>query len=175
MKTNSREIRQKIAAEPEANKKTIRSLEHQAYLAWVEEGGREEAAQQAIAARKAMKDKYKTSNGLTVHKLRQAGVEVKVTHIRYTEMSNGLLVPVPSYLRKQFDFHPRGGATHVTLKSPDGSWLGVSSVCNQSDSFDYKLGIKIALDCITNDEAQELLAGLAALSEIPASEESVCV
>lgn len=164
MKRN--EIFKQIAEAESAHKQNINNLKHEAYKAWVEEGGKETEALGRQLARAEHKSKYKTSNGLTVHNLRQAGVEVSISHIRYVEIEGSPdLVPVPSYLRKMYDFYPRGGATHIALVKPDGAWMGVSSVCHIADSFDYKLGVKTALDQISADEAEDLLAGLSACTE----------
>jgi len=164
MKRN--EILKQILAAEAAHKQNINNLKHEAYKAWVEEGGKEKDELDRQLERARHKSKYKTSNGLTVHNLRQAGVEVSISHIRYIELEGSNdLIPVPSYLRKMYDFYPRGGATHIALVKPDGSWMGVSSVCHVTDSFDYKLGVKVALDQISNDEAADLLAGLEAIAE----------
>lgn len=111
------------------------------------------------AARKLEKtEKYKTRNGLTIYGLRKAGNDVKVTHVRYATMKDvAVPVPVPSYLRKFVDFTARGGATHIVITTATGETVAVSSVCHEDDSFDYKLGVKIALDQISDEEADYLL------------------
>lgn len=113
-----------------------------------------------VAARKAAQAaKYTTKNGLTIHKLRLAGNEVKITHIRYTDIEGvATLVPVPSYMRTVYSFWPRGGATHIVITMPDGRRWSATSVCHAIDSFDYKLGVKEALDSFSIEDATELLA-----------------
>lgn len=114
------------------------------------------------AKRRELRDlnkiRYITKNGLTIYNLRQAGNTVNVMHIRYADVPGvAVATPVPSYLRGAFDFMARGGATHITILRPDGSWTCTSSVCHVDDSFDYKMGVKLALDLFTQDEADALL------------------
>lgn len=125
------------------------------------------------AARKAkLAARYITNNGLTIHKLRLAGNDVMVSHIRFTEVpgntvthENGELVkqpftvlqPVPSNLRKFYDFTAKGGATHIVITKRDGSQVAVASYCHELDGFDYKLGVKLALDCFSIEDAHQLL------------------
>lgn len=102
--------------------------------------------------------RYATDNGLTIHKLRQAGNTVSVVHIRYADIPGvAHAPPVPSYLRGAYEFLPRGGATYITIIKPNGEWMSLSSVCHVDDSFDYKLGVKYALEQLTQEEADELL------------------
>lgn len=102
--------------------------------------------------------RYATNNGLTVHKLRQAGNTVSVVHIRYADIPGVCIAPpVPSYLRGAYNFLPRGGATYITIIKPNGEWMSLSSICHNDDSFDYKLGVKYALEQLTQEEADELL------------------
>jgi hypothetical protein len=102
--------------------------------------------------------RYATNNGLTIHKLRQAGNTVSVVHIRYADIPGvAIAPPVPSYLRGAYEFLPRGGATYVTIIKPNGEWMSLSSVCHIDDSFDYKLGVKHALEQLDQQEADALL------------------
>lgn len=118
--------------------------------------------------------RYTTENGLTIHKLRLAGNSVKVTHIRYTavegkrvEYKDGVKYevpfvtyqPVPSYLRKVVDFDGKGGCTYIVITTPEKQVYSVSSHCHELDAFDYKLGVKYALDLLTEAEAKILLSG----------------
>lgn len=114
--------------------------------------------------------KYKTSNGLTVHKLRLAGYEVKVTHIRFTDVHTPklnhkgeligelvLTVPVNAYLHKVYDFNARGGVTHIVITNPDKTrWVAVQAICHEIDSYDYKLGVKTALENIDPTVAAQM-------------------
>jgi len=150
-----------------SHKKAINDLRRQAYEAWVAEGGKGKFDKEQYDAKIVnKKQRYLTKNGLTIHKLRQAGVTVTVSHIRYVDAGIEPLVPVPSSLRGVYNFHPRGGATHIIMVAPDGTTIGVSSVCHVDDSFDYKMGVKIALDQVTQDEAEHLLSGLEALETV---------
>jgi len=109
-----------------------------------------------------LKTRYATHNGLTIEKLRKAGLKVSVSHIRYTQQDGVKpLIPVPSYLRKVAEFTPFGGATHICIVLPtsDSVPICVSSVCHIDDCFDYKMGVKIALDQFTQEEADLLLSG----------------
>lgn len=105
--------------------------------------------------------KYAISNELSVHKLRLAGNQVSISHIRYvavdTVEQDSLMLPVPSYLRNYHEFTPNGGATHITITSPNGEQFLVSSYCHVIDNFDYKLGVKTALEGIDQATADRLL------------------
>lgn len=108
---------------------------------------------------KLMRVRYTTNNGLTIHNLRQAGNTVSVSHIRYAKVPGVAVdVPVPSFLRGAFDFCARGGSTHITIIKPNGEWTCLSSVCHSDDSFDYKMGVKTALEQLTQEEAKTFLA-----------------
>jgi hypothetical protein len=141
--------------------KAINKIQYEAYQAWVAAGGKERAALERRIKHSCKNDKYKTKNGLTIHKLRLAGVSVKVSHIRYTTFDDvAAPVPVPSFMRESFHFLPRGGATHIHLTTPDMDTSSVTSVCHPDDAFDYKMGVKLALDQFTQQEADDLLVGL---------------
>jgi hypothetical protein len=133
----------------------------------------------AKSLRKQQKEqKYKTNNGLSVHNLRLAGYEVKVTHIRLSDVQvpkydhhgelvghNIIPVAVNSYLHRVYDFNPRGGFTHIVITNPDnGAWILVRSICHEIDSYDYKLGVKTALDSIEEDKAKAMLVDRSVLA-----------
>jgi len=107
------------------------------------------------------KDRYTISNGLSVHKLRLAGNRVSISHIRYVLMDaqdqTSVLLPIPSYLRNFHEFTPNGGATHISITTPDNEEFLVSSYCHVVDNFDYKLGVKIALEGFSQEMADKLL------------------
>jgi hypothetical protein len=150
-----------------SHEKEANNLLKQMHEAWITEGGMSIQKQARAEQKASRKEKYKTTNGLTVYKLRQAGVTVKVTHIRYCDLPGvNTLTPVPSYLRGLYDFTPKGGATHIKLTNLMGETIALTSVCHHIDSFDYKMGVKIALDQILQHEADELLAGLEATLDI---------
>lgn len=155
-----RESTEKLAALQKAYAKEVSRVKRETYEAWVAAGGKQKDAEAAAVAKKLNKERYKTRNGLTIHGLRQAGVIVTVNHIRYTDIPNvPVLIPVPSYLRKLHDFNPRGGVTHITLVAPDGQSFALTSICAMSDSFDYRMGVKIALDQLSHDDAKFLMSG----------------
>lgn len=127
-----------------------------------------------VARKQARAEKYKTANGLTIYALRLAGHQVNVTHIRYVEIEGErirredgqkvvekftTLQPVPSYLRNVYEFFGKGGSTYITITTPSGLTYAVSSHCHFLDSFDYKLGVKKALDVFDQADAFALLNG----------------
>ena len=119
-----------------------------------------------------LKNRYNTKNGLTIHSLRQAGLVVTVSHIRYTEMADiSVLIPVPSYLRKAFNFTANGGSTHITILKQNGEWLCLSSICHIDDAFCYKMGVKKALEQLTQEEADDLLSHSDATEEVVVEEQ----
>lgn len=122
----------------------------------------EELAAAEVANKLLRKTQYDANNGLTIHKLRSAGNIVKITHIRYTTMytkyDTPLIVPVPSYLRKIYDFNAKGGVTHIAITNPKtGRYLAATSVCHEIDSFIYKRGVQLALETLTQADIAELL------------------
>jgi len=139
---------------------------------------------EAKANRKAAKQlKYATTNGLTVYGLRQQGLDVSVTHIRNAHVPGvAHPVPVPSYLKHIHPLAARGGATHVVVGITDKqdadkvySLLAVTSVCHEVDSFDYKLGVKTALDQITPEDLKYLTTCLTRYqSATPEEIQKVC-
>jgi hypothetical protein len=159
--TNTIPTAAEIKAEILNKQKEIRACEAQFYQL----GYKNVDQAPIIAARKlAKKEKYKTTNGLTVENLRKAGHKVKVVHVRYTAFEGvKVLVPVPSFLRGVAKFTAFGGATHIVITTPasDSPDIAVSSVCHTDDCFDYRLGVKRALDEISQDEATLLLSGIA--------------
>jgi len=162
---NIPEIKQAIENETQENRKRIAQLQRQLHEA-------QKAAQpsevEKTAARKAAKiQRYTTNNGLTIHKLRAAGNTVKVTHIRYTDVdvtygqasrANCVAtLPLPSYLRGMFPFNSKGGATYIVVTNRRGKKFAVYSACHELDSFDYKLGVKLALEQFDEAQAKSLL------------------
>lgn len=122
--------------------------------------------------RKARKEKYQTTNGLTIYGLRQAGNKVRVVHIRYMRPPTGLeeqplmnlAVPVPTSLRHHnLNFLPNGGATYIEIVTPENKQILTSSICHEDDNFDYKMGVKTALDCLSKDTAEMLMSTLEAV------------
>lgn len=157
----SKEIATQIVAEQEAANKKINQLRKEAYEKWVAEGGKD-AANKIVATKRAADRaiRYSTKNGLTIKALQDAGVKVDITHTRYTNIGGAFrpqFIQVPSYLRDMYSFSPCGGSTHIRLRKADGSWIGVASFCDPRDAFDYKKGVRCALNQLSQEEADELL------------------
>lgn len=117
----------------------------------------------------ARKERYKTNNDLTIEKLRKAGHTVSVTHLRYvsktTAQGTEILVPVPCSLRSMVrnKLHPQGGQTWIAIKTIDDKNVLVESTCHMDDHYEYKMGVKLALDSVPANVAEELLAPLEVL------------
>lgn len=128
-----------------------------------------------LARRQRLRNlKYKTKNGLSVYALRKAGHKVKITHIRYQNNDDiSVLVPAPSYLRGIVDFYPRGGVTYLVINSADKQQFAASSICHTADCFDYKLGVKLCLDQITQAEADYLLSFPVVTEQVQTVEEVI--
>lgn len=146
-----------IETEIQGLKKQIRVKEFERYQAT-----EKPTAETRLARRARLRAlKYKTKNGLDVYSLRKAGHKVKVTHIRYSAHDDiSVFIPVPSYLRGIVEFYPRGGVTYLVITTADGQIFSANSLCHTSDCFDYKLGVKLCLDQISQDEATFLLSTL---------------
>jgi len=136
-------------------------------------------AEEVKATREAARaEKYATKNGLSITRLKELGYDITVSHIRNTLVKIGegvgskgniqdilIPVPIPAYLKHQFTPSARGGATHIIISVPvderelegAGEWVGLTSICHADDAFDYKLGVKTALDTITPEEAADLI------------------
>lgn len=78
---------------------------------------------------------------MTVKELRSMGYKVRVLHFRK-----------PSVFKidgAKFEDHhnpsPKGGATKLIIDSPDGQHFEGESKCSDSDNYNKKLGIRIAL------------------------------
>ena len=163
--------KEELKASIEQHLKEIRGAQAEIYKLSVEGVDREAVRQEQVEARKAARvEKYKTDNGLTIYNLRMAGNEVKVTHIRYTDItipkldhegnelgSITVTVPVPSYMRSVYNFNAKGGTTHIVITTPEGERHVCTAICHEVDSYDYKLGVKLALDQVPDELAKELL------------------
>lgn len=104
--------------------------------------------------------KYETKNGVTIDKLKALGHVVKIKHIRWatydrikTCLKNRVgsfvrIIPIPSTFRKDSHYHvlPKGGSTHITIKTKDDNYVCVSSDCSMDETFCYRRGITEALD-----------------------------
>ncbi len=84
---------------------------------------------------------------VTVASLRQSGYRVRVTHRRAYTLSN---VPLSKYEAEQANTYLgerllTGGSTTVEITTPDGDTLIGEANVYYKDTFNRKLGLKIAL------------------------------
>lgn len=111
------------------------------------------------ARKKPTKTSHTAKNGMTVTKLQTAGNSVRVKHLRWAvylpqvqtifKRSNECrAIVVPSTFRcdPMYKFLPKGGYTHIVIKSKSGKYICVSSECSDEDSFCYAAGVASALD-----------------------------
>lgn len=102
--------------------------------------------------------KYRTKNGLTIQKLKAKGHEVHVRHLRWASKSSDRVeYMVPSYLRGHYGFNPLGGVSIVTVKTLLHGEFSYAAQCRADEGFDYRLGIKYALDKIPQQIVEKLL------------------
>lgn len=83
----------------------------------------------------------------TVEQLRKMGYKVKIEHYR---TNRGQIVQYSKKTKGKVD--PKGGLTVVTVTTPKGvltpggrTFRDVAT-CHQDDTFNYKVGVNIALD-----------------------------
>ena len=108
------------------------------------------------------KASFAARNGMTVQKLQEAGHSVRVKHLRWAlylgqseliknRMVGHRMIVVPSTFRRDpmYVMLPKGGFTHVVIKSPSGKYICVSSECSEEDPFCYSQGVAAALDRLT--------------------------
>lgn len=94
----------------------------------------------------------------SVHELRKNGYKIRVIHKRYYSSYGNLYTTghVELLTRRDADLLisdgikifilPKGGFTKVEITTPDGRNLDGQSECSIKDSFNRKLGLKIALN-----------------------------
>jgi len=96
---------------------------------------------------------------VSVASLRQSGFKVRVNHFRqykdgdktgYTKYMAGLIGS-----NVLGDVLPRGGLTTVEVTSPTGETFIGEARCSDKDSFNRKLGVKIALGRALNGDNRE--------------------
>lgn len=79
----------------------------------------------------------------TVESLRKDNFKCKVFHYRYDKIK-GELLPRNAFsdtgLMSSF-----GGATEISILTPNGEELKGEAVCSKKDQFNRKLGLKIAI------------------------------
>lgn len=128
------------------------------------------------ARERPKKPVFKANNGVTVQIIEDAGHEIRVKHLRWalyigqTERARRgrqyeyELHPicVPSTFRKDpmYKLLPKGGYTHISIKTPEGRYICVSSECSEEDPFCYQLGTVKALERLSREDIQLLQLGL---------------
>ena len=122
-----------------------------------------------MSIQRPTKQHHVARNGITVAKLQDAGHSVRVKHLRYAlylgqnefiknrEFAVRAIV-VPSTFRKDpfYKFLPKGGYTHVVIKTPKGQYICVSSECSEEDPFCYSHGVAAALERLGKLELRHL-------------------
>ena len=78
----------------------------------------------------------------TIHELRKSGWKVRVHHFRYYYRT---LIPSNDRIFTVGQPLPKGGLTKIELTSPLGTQYLGQAECSKKDSFNRKLGVKIAL------------------------------
>lgn len=113
---------------------------------------------------------YKTKNGVTIELLKDLGHVVKIKHIRwamYSQLKPHLknnqhdsfrAIAIPSTFRKDSNYLvlPKGGFTHITIKTPKEEYFCVSSECAMEETFCYRRGICEALDRLEEEALSKL-------------------
>ena len=109
------------------------------------------------------KSTFSASNGVTMKMLQEAGHSVRVKHLRWAiymglgERTAGRsakaqkvlrAIVVPSTFRKDpmYTLLPKGGFTHISIKTPEGKYICLSSECSDNDPFCYQQGMAKALE-----------------------------
>lgn len=121
-----------------------------------------------VARKKRTKPVFKARNGVTIELLEKAGHKIRVKHFRWavylglnerpikgrfssTHDYEMRAICVPSTYRKDpmYRLLPKGGYSHISIKTPEGKYICVSSECSESDPFCYLLGTAKALERLT--------------------------
>jgi hypothetical protein len=102
---------------------------------------------------------HSSKNGVTIEKLAQAGNSVRVKHFRWAlyapyrksaprdnELFRAMVVPSTFRQSRLYDLLPKGGYTHVIIKTKEGEYYMTSSECSENDPFCYAAGVAAALD-----------------------------
>lgn len=159
MTTNPAELRNEIATLEEQLRHKKAALYHATAPSVVERAAYKLAQKTERKAQRKLR--YQTENGITVRRLEEAGCKVRVTHVRPTLLKgkrHDVRVMVPTYLRQFHTFTARGGATFVEIyPNGGGEPICVHAVCHDSDGFDYRMGIKLALERLSTADITRLL------------------
>ena len=119
------------------------------------------------------KTKCSPSNKISIQKIADAGHKVRVRHFRWAYYLGTLErvtarklasnfkprpIVVPSSFRKDplYSLLPRGGYTHITIKTKDDKYVCLSSECSPHDPFCYAKGVEKALERLSHYELEYL-------------------
>jgi hypothetical protein len=122
------------------------------------------------------KAKCSPKNGVSIQAIAEAGHKVRVRHLRWayylgtnerTQMLrsnrekrvyNYRPIVVPSSFRRDplYVLLPKGGYTHITIKTKENKYICLSSECATNDPFCYTTGVEKALERMTRDEVRYL-------------------
>lgn len=75
----------------------------------------------------------------TVKQLRQSGYKVRVCHTRHYDNTVKLATGLTKILSA------KGGKTAVQITTPEGKDISGEAFCSKEDSYNKKLGVKIAI------------------------------
>ena len=98
---------------------------------------------------------YVPKNGITVEKLQEAGLKVRVRHFRYAfypGTKTPILIPSSFRRNSKYAVLPKGGYTHIAIQDANNNYICVSSVCDPRDTFCYNAGVARALERLTETE-----------------------
>jgi hypothetical protein len=125
---------------------------------------------------KPKKPVFTAKNGVTIAMLEAAGHKLRVRHLRWAlylgqserprkRLSHDFelrAICVPSTFRKDpmYSLLPKGGYSHISIKTPEGKYICVSSECSEEDPFCYQLGTVKALERLTKQDIELLGLGV---------------
>jgi hypothetical protein len=119
------------------------------------------------------KAKCSPKNGVSIQKIADAGHKVRVRHFRWAyylgtmERASGRNtgvsfkprpIVIPSSFRRDplYSLLPKGGYTHITIRTKDDEYVCLSSECSPIDPFCYTTGVEKALERLTHYELEYL-------------------
>jgi hypothetical protein len=120
--------------------------------------------------RQQQKNKIVASNGVTIEKIANKGLKVRVRHFRYALYSpykplkvknkppliKELVVPSSFRKNKNYVLSPKGGYTHITIQLAKKKYLCYSSECAKDETFCYNVGVATALSRMDRETMVEL-------------------
>ena len=115
---------------------------------------------------------FLAKNGVTIDMLEAVGHKLRVKHFRWALYLGQNERPkkgkahdyelraicVPSTFRKDpmYRLLPKGGYSHISIKTPEGKYICVSSECSEEDPFCYQLGMVKALERLSERDLELL-------------------